>query len=124
MTTGIVLFAHGSRSPGWAEPFERIRERVAAQRPDARVSLAYLELMSPNLHDAVDALVTQSVDRISIMPLFLASGGHLKSDLPRLVDEAIERHPRLRVRVLPPLGESEVMLQAIAEWAAADAFET
>ena len=124
MTTGIILFAHGSRSPNWAEPFERIQQRVAAQRPGARVSLAYLELMSPNLHDAIDALVAQAVDLISIVPLFLAAGGHLKSDLPRLVDEAVERHPRLRVRVLPPIGESEAMLQAIADWAAAAAFET
>jgi Uncharacterized conserved protein len=124
MTTGIILFAHGSRSPNWAEPFERIQQRVAAQRPDARVALAYLELISPNLHDAIDALVAQAVDRISIVPLFLATGGHLKSDLPRLVDEAVERHPRLRVRVLPPIGESEAMLQAIADWAAAAAFET
>jgi Uncharacterized conserved protein len=124
MTTGIILFAHGSRSPNWAEPFERMQQRVAAQRPDARVALAYLELISPNLHDAIDALVAQAVDRISIVPLFLATGGHLKSDLPRLVDEAVERHPRLRVRVLPPIGESEAMLQAIADWAAAAAFET
>jgi sirohydrochlorin cobaltochelatase len=124
MTTGIILFAHGSRSPNWAEPFERMQQRVAAQRPDARVALAYLELMSPNLHDAIDALVAQAVECISIVPLFLAAGGHLKSDLPRLVDEAVERHPRLRVRVLPPIGESEAMLQAIADWAAAAAFET
>ena len=68
--------------------------------------------------------MAQAVDRISIVPLFLATGGHLKSDLPRLVDEAVERHPRLRVRVLPPIGESEAMLQAIADWAAAAAFET
>ncbi len=122
MTTGIVLFAHGSRAASWAEPFERIRERVAARRPDARVSLAYLELMPPNLHEAIEALVAQSVDRISIVPLFLASGGHLKNDLPRLVDQTIARHPRLRVRVMPPIGESDAMLQAIADWAAVDAF--
>ena len=49
---GIVLFAHGARDPRWAAPFEAVALRVRAQRPDARVALAYLELMAPTLADA------------------------------------------------------------------------
>lgn len=123
MTTGIILFAHGSRAPDWATPFEQIRTRVAAQRSDAPVMLAYLELMTPDFHSAVDELTRKSVERITVVPLFLASGGHLRHDLPRLVEEAIERHPQLRVRVLPPIGECDQLLDAIAQWAASDAFE-
>lgn len=123
MSIGILLFAHGSRSPGWATPFTRIRERVASRRKNARVTLAYLELMQPDFQTAVDELVAQSVERISVMPLFLAAGGHLRNDLPQLVNAALARHPHLRIRVLPPIGESEVLLDAIADWAAADSFE-
>lgn len=123
MSTGILLFAHGSRSPEWAAPFARIRERVAARRKDARVVLAYLELMSPDFRTAIDDLVAQSVERISVVPLFLAPGGHLLHDLPRLVEDAIARHPHVRIRVLPPIGESELLLDAISAWAASESFE-
>lgn len=120
MSLGIVLFAHGSRSAEWAAPFTRIRERVAARGNNARVTLAYLELMQPDFQAAVDELVAQSVERISVVPLFLAAGGHLRNDLPQLVDAALARHPQLRIRVLPPIGESETLLDAIADWAAAE----
>ena len=35
MARGLILFAHGSREPGWAEPFEQLaaRVRVAAPQP-------------------------------------------------------------------------------------------
>lgn len=120
--SGIILFAHGSRSPDWAAPFVRIRDRVAAQRPEAQVSLAFLELMSPALPQAIDAQVAQGADQITVVPLFLAAGGHLKIDLPQLVETALARHPQLRIRVLPPLGDSDTLLQAIAEWVTHSAF--
>ena len=31
---GIVLFAHGSRDPEWAEPFRQICQRVQSSRPE------------------------------------------------------------------------------------------
>ena len=123
MTSGIILFAHGSRTAGWAEPFERIRARVAAKQPEAHVSLAYLELMSPDLATAIDGMADAGVGRISVVPLFLAPGGHVRGDLPRLVDAALERHPALRIRLLPPIGESDALLNAIADWAADGAFD-
>lgn len=118
MKTGILLFAHGSRSVEWAAPFARIQERVAARRADAHVSLAYLELMSPDFRTAVDELVAHAVTHISVVPLFLAMGGHLRHDLPALVSDSLARHPHLRIRILPPIGESETLPDAIAEWAA------
>ncbi|MBX6393533.1 MAG: CbiX/SirB N-terminal domain-containing protein [Burkholderiales bacterium] len=123
MKTGILLFAHGSRTREWAAPFERIGERIAARRSDTAVVCAYLELMSPDFHSAVDGLVEQGVARITVAPLFLASGSHVQHDLPRLVEEAIERHPQLRIRVLPVIGEAEALLDAIAAWVADQSFE-
>ena len=49
MKEGIVLFAHGSRDPEWAQPFERI---AAELRDEFLVELAYLERMKPTLEEA------------------------------------------------------------------------
>jgi sirohydrochlorin cobaltochelatase len=121
--SGIILFAHGSRTADWARPFLLIRDRVAAQRPEAVVQLAFLELMPPTFEEAVEAQVGEGVDHITVAPLFLAAGGHLRIDLPQLVDAALVRHPQLRIRVLPPIAESEALVQAIADWAARNAFD-
>jgi sirohydrochlorin cobaltochelatase len=113
---GLVLLAHGARDPEWAEPFVRIRAAVAAQRPDVIVELAYLGTMSPRLAAAIDAMAASGVTEVTVAPLLMAQGGHLKEDVPRLLAEAQRRHPRLRLNLLPAVGEVDAILSAMAEW--------
>jgi sirohydrochlorin cobaltochelatase len=111
-THALILFAHGSSDPAWAQPFERIRARVQAQRPEVVVTLAYLERMSPSLEDAVAAL--QGVETIQIAPLFLGVGGHMRNDFPALVDAARAR-TSAAIEVLPTLGEAPEITEAISD---------
>lgn len=113
---GVILFAHGARDPRWAEPFQRLQQIVAAQQPQSHVVLAYLELMSPGLPDAVAAQVAQGIADISIVPLFLGPGSHLREDFPALLNELRQRYPQVRLTALPALGESDALLHAIAGW--------
>ena len=115
---GIILFAHGARDPAWAVPFNRLQHLVAAQHPDSHVGLAYLELMSPSLPTAVATLAAQGVSGISIVPLFLGPGAHLRQDFPRLVSELQAQYPQIPLVPLPAMGESEALLHGIAEWIA------
>ena len=120
MTAGIVLFAHGSRDAGWAAPFERLAARVRSERPEALVAVAYLELTPPTLEDAVAALVAQGAREITVAPVFLAPGGHVRRDLPVIVEALRARHPAARFRVLPTIGEADAIAGAIAAWIAAE----
>ena len=79
--TALVLFAHGSRDPQWAEPFRAIQRKLAAARPEVAVEVAFLEIMEPTLTDAVEKLAASAHTRITIAPLFMAQGAHLKRDL-------------------------------------------
>ena len=113
----IVLFAHGARDPAWAAPFQRIAERIRAASPDVRVELAFLELMSPALPEATDRLAGEGITRITLVPLFLAQGGHLKQDLPRLLGEVRQRHPAMRIEVTDAIGDVPALTDVIADWA-------
>ena len=117
-TKAIVLFAHGARDPRWAAPFEAVADRVRAAAPDRLVRLAFLELMTPALAETIDALAAAGVEEIDIVPLFLGSGGHLRNDLPRQAEAARARHPRLRLRIHPPIGEVPEVIEAMARAAA------
>jgi sirohydrochlorin cobaltochelatase len=121
VTDAIVLFAHGSRDPDWAAPFERLASRVRTARPDARVAAAYLEITPPTLPDAVGALVAAGARAIDVVPVFLAPGGHVRRDLPAMVAVLRARHPDARFRVLPTIGEADAIADAIAAWIAAEA---
>jgi sirohydrochlorin cobaltochelatase len=115
--TAILLFAHGARDPSWAEPFRRIVVRLRHKQPAMRVELAFLEMMQPTLAAAVGGLAADGIRHITVVPLFLAQGGHLKEDLPRLLDDIRRHHPALRIDVTPAIGDSEDLTNAIADWA-------
>jgi len=114
--SAIVLFAHGASDPEWAVPFRRIAARLRDARPGLPVQLAFLELMQPALADVVAGLAAGGVTRITLVPLFLAQGGHLKKDLPRLLDEIRSSHPGVSIDVTQAIGESERLTAAIADW--------
>ena len=117
--SSIILFAHGARDPEWAAPFRRIAARLRQARPNLPVQLAFLELMRPALADAVAGMAAEGVTRITLVPLFLAQGGHLKEDLPRLLEDICHSHPGITIDVTQAIGDSEVLSSAIADWALA-----
>jgi sirohydrochlorin cobaltochelatase len=115
MTTGLLLFAHGARDPRWAAPFEAVAAQVRARRPGVPVRLAFLEFMTPTLPEAGAALAAQGCTRIAVLPLFLGAGGHVRKDLPALLQTLCDTHPGLQTQLLPAVGELDSVVQAMAE---------
>lgn len=112
----IILFAHGARDPEWAQPFNVIRQQLQAARPDVPIELAFLEVMTPTLEQAVERVQAQGAKRVVLVPLFMAQGGHLKQDLPQLAQRIREQHPQLELQLLSAIGEVPEILRAIADW--------
>lgn len=110
----IVLFAHGSSEPRWAEPFEALQNRLSERLPGVTVRLAFLERMPPGLGEVVEDLAKQGVKAIDVAPVFLALGSHLREDLPRLIQSASAAQG-VTIRVLPAIGEISTLLDAIAD---------
>ena len=117
---GIILFAHGARDARWAQPFERLRgrvqARVAEQMRNARVSLAFLEMMEPDLDRAADTLIADGCTALAIIPIFFGQGAHLRHDLPLLTQRLRERLPAIAITVAMAAGEDEIVLDAIADY--------
>lgn len=119
LKTALVLFAHGSRDPAWAAPLERIRGVIQKKAPGLRVELAFLELMKPDLRECAELLVAEGHRRISILPMFIAQGGHLRRDVPQLIDDLCLRYPQVRFDLSAAVGEADSVIQAMAEHALA-----
>ena len=112
----LVLFSHGARDPRWAQPFLKMQAIAQGRLPDARVELAFLELMEPRLPAVVSELVESGCTEISVVPVFLGQGGHVLRDLPPMIESLRAQFPSLIVRVSDAVGESPEVLEAIAAY--------
>jgi sirohydrochlorin cobaltochelatase len=115
MKNGLILFAHGARDPRWSLPFEAVAERVRRAQPASPVQLAFLEFMSPNLAQAGAHLAAEGCTHIDVLPLFLGAGGHVRKDLPMLVEQLQSAHPGTTVRLHSAVGEQDRVVQAMAD---------
>ncbi len=115
-TTGIILFAHGSRDPQWRLPFEAILQSMRDQHTGP-TALAFMECMEPSLPEAIEAMAQTGLHHINIIPVFLAVGSHVRKDLPLLLDDARAKHPGLKITSSAAIGEQVEIQQAIARFA-------
>ena len=119
MKIGLLLLAHGARDARWAEPFEQVAAAVRAARPAQAVRLAFLEFMAPDIRAAAGDLVRDGCLQIDVLPLFLGAGGHVRKDLPPLLDELRAQHAGVAFTLHPAVGESPALINAMAEIALA-----
>jgi sirohydrochlorin cobaltochelatase len=78
--------------------------------------VAYLEAMKPTLAEAVDELVEEGAPAITVFPLFMAQGGHLRHDVPVLLEGLRAKHPRVPISLEAAIGDVPEILQAICAW--------
>jgi sirohydrochlorin cobaltochelatase len=112
--SAFILLAHGAREAAWSGTPRRVRDRILAQAPGLRVELAFIGQMPPDLGECVDKLAAEGFERIRVMPLFIAQGAHLTRAVPQGLEELRRKHPEVRLDLLPPVGEAESVVQAMA----------
>lgn len=115
MTTGIILFAHGSRDPQWRLPIEAVALQIISRDPAALVRCAYLELCLPSLPEAAIELIAAGASKLRVFPLFLGVGKHAREDLPLLIEQIRSAHPAVAVALLPTAGESTRLTALLAD---------
>lgn len=118
MKRGLLLFAHGARDARWAEPFDAVAARARALAPGTEVVLAFLEFMTPTLLEAGGRLAAAGCEQVEVLPLFLGAGGHVRKDLPVLLDELAAAHPGTAWRLHGAVGQLDAVIDAMAQAAA------
>lgn len=116
--SAIILFAHGARDPEWAAPLRRVQAALQAAHPGVPVELAFLEFMAPDLQTCVAALAARPVTRLTVVPMFIAQGGHLKRDLPAMLEVLRSTFPNVQISLAGAIGEDAGVIAAMARAAA------
>jgi sirohydrochlorin cobaltochelatase len=114
MTTALILFAHGARDPEWANPMRRVQAAIRQRMTNVPVELAFLEFMAPTLPERASELIAQGADKIVVMPMFIARGGHLKKETPEMIAALRIAFPNVEFSLGNAIGEHELVVQAMA----------
>jgi sirohydrochlorin ferrochelatase len=115
VSTGIIVFGHGSRIESANESVRQAARALADAGGFDHVEPAFLELGQPDLEGAVQTLVSQGISRITVIPYFLTLGTHLERDLPRILDGISRAHNGLDIRATPPLEGHPGLVAALLD---------
>ncbi len=101
--TSLLLVSHGSRDPLAQETTARLADAVADELPGVAVGIGYLELATPTVIEAFNALPGPVV----VQPLLFTPAFHATIDLPAQLAE------RPGTRVAPVLAPDPLLLDAL-----------
>ncbi|BBL62172.1 sirohydrochlorin nickelochelatase [Methanobrevibacter arboriphilus] len=83
--TGVLLVSHGSRLNYNREFITDIYNQYKSQT-DYSVSQGFMELCEPTIAQSINTMLeSKDLDRIIVVPVFLAPGVHTKRDIPTIL---------------------------------------
>ncbi len=110
----IVVVGHGSRMVEANRDFEHFVDAFRKILPAENIRHAYVELAKPVLDEVLDEIGSDN-DEIIILPLFLFAAGHVKNDIPLMVNAARSQFPMTTFHVACPVGVHPNMVRMIAK---------
>ncbi len=84
--TGILLLSHGSRLDDGEEVIKAYKEMYAEEFPEMPVEYGFMEIREPGIPETIKKLTSENdLDKIIVVPVFVAHGLHTKRDIPALL---------------------------------------
>ncbi|MDW7684106.1 MAG: CbiX/SirB N-terminal domain-containing protein [Bacillota bacterium] len=115
MKTAVLLFGHGSRRDEANDALVRLCGLVERKRPGTKIAHAFLQFAKPDLPAALEALSGQDIDEVTVVPIFLYEGIHIREDIPEILSAEADKHPQMRLVLAPVLGIDERMAEIVLD---------
>ena len=110
--TGVMVCGHGSRDEGAVTQFARVAEGLRKLMPDTPVEYGYLEFATPIIRNGLDKLRDQGVTRILAVPGMLFAAGHVKNDIPSVLNTYAAQNEGVTIELGKELGIDPKMMHA------------
>src|SRR3972149_10986254 len=103
MKKALLIVDHGSRRKESNLLVQDIARMMQQRFRLSIVHYAHMELGEPTLQQGFEACVADGAEEVIVHPYFLGPGLHVTTNIPHLVKEAANRHPRVAFRITKPL---------------------
>ncbi len=116
---GIIVLGHGTRDEQGYQEFlvfvDTLSQWLTVSLPTDSwcVTYAFLELAKPDFMQSIRELHARGIRKILVVPVFLVLAGHMKRDVPLLIERAFHTFPGLAMQVLPAFGDEDAIIQGL-----------
>ena len=115
----VLLCGHGSRDVDAIAEFGALAGHLAKRLPERRVDHAFLEFARPTIGERLDALREAGARQIDAVPGMLFAAGHVKNDIPSVLNNYAAKHDGFSIRYGRDLAVDLKLLRAARERVAA-----
>lgn len=84
-TTGFLLVGHGSQKQYNKELIETTANLIASKEDRFLVKSGFMSINEPNVKDVLEEFKAADIDKMVVVPLFLAKGVHILIDIPKIL---------------------------------------
>jgi sirohydrochlorin cobalto/nickelchelatase len=90
---GVLLVGHGSRLPYGKDVISQIAD-IYRENATYQVEIGFMNMNQPSIPASINKLAGAGVDKIIVIPVFLAHGVHTTQDIPHILglDNGHEDH--------------------------------
>ena len=83
--TGFLLVGHGSKKPYNKELIEQTAAMVAEKEDGFLVKSAFMSINEPSVEEVLEEFRSEDIEKMVVVPLFLAKGIHILVDIPGIL---------------------------------------
>jgi sirohydrochlorin ferrochelatase len=83
--TGFLLVGHGSKKPYNKELIENTAAMVAAKEEGFLVKSGFMSINEPTVQEVLEEFRSEDIEKMIVVPLFLAKGIHILVDIPGIL---------------------------------------
>lgn len=111
----VLLIGHGTRLAAGVAEFRALADELQQALPDRTCLAGFLELVEPSLPEALETLWRQGFRRVIALPALLMAAGHVKNDIPLILNAFQAEHPGMSIAFGADLGIHPNLLQVARE---------
>ncbi len=112
---GVMVCGHGSRDEDAIAEFAQVAAGIAERLPRFPVRSGFLEFARPVIRDGLEELRGLGCKRILALPGMLFAAGHVKNDIPSVLNEYAAQHKGLAIDYGRELAVETKLLRVAAE---------
>ncbi|MCB9757889.1 MAG: CbiX/SirB N-terminal domain-containing protein [Candidatus Omnitrophica bacterium] len=101
----VLLVSHGSRITKTKQEVLSLIEKLKNLLGISFIECAFLEIETPSIPDAIAGCINKGATEIIVLLNFLNAGRHVDTDIPRILNEARQQFPNIRIILTKPIGQ-------------------